>query len=214
MFWFLTAFLTSLTLQTGYRCPLTKVDSNNTATPRYFRASEVALLIAENQTEFKYDTRLTQLEDILRSTCYLRFDISSTTVHGSSHSVSSTTISLIHPTLEDFLFLSLSFAKHFGLPLYRPILHAAAARICFTCLYCTSPSPRCISSVPTHSSVDDLLPSLVLRSWTSSVMQLYMSSTTSPAPASLAPRIRITLTSLRASSPDRRKCKPGSTLSQ
>ena len=111
---------------------------------------EVALLTAENQTEFKYDTRLIQLEDILCSNCDPLLDISSTAFDGSRipsspipflSSIPRLKTSSFHspflPSIPD----SLSTAHSFML--LRP------ASISPTC---TSPSPRCISSViqPNH----------------------------------------------------------------
>lgn len=90
---------------------------------------EVALSITPDNNSVCYDAQLKRLVDILRDLCGPLLDINETAVHGGIMSVFCTTITLIHPTLEDFLF-SPSSPGSLGLPLNRQQLHANAAKVC------------------------------------------------------------------------------------
>jgi hypothetical protein len=96
---------------------------------------QIALSITDNQTEFRFDDRLAFLMDLLSEIWGPLLDISQSSFHGCASSVFSNTVTLIHPTLEDFLFSTISpTAKNLGLPLNRTLLHSHAAKVCFTYL--------------------------------------------------------------------------------
>jgi len=95
---------------------------------------KIALSIEEDQTNFQQEQPQFPLEDLILSLCGPLVDIYRDTVHGSIMSVFCTSITLIHPTLEDFLFSSSETAIALGLPLSRPLLHIDAARVCLNYL--------------------------------------------------------------------------------